>query len=325
MVYCVVPEELAAKLHEPLRRHFAENSGVEVVVEQRWRDRRRRDERRVVPPPAAPAAEDRRRIPGLLGRRVAERRASWVALSIPGELPRVARSYADLLRFVERIVPSEEQIEDQDTARLVVRFQAGETDVFRELYLRYFDRVYAYIRVALRDTHAAEDLTQQIFLRLFEALPRYERRAQPFRAWLFRIVRNGTLDILKSAGRIEPVDPMDLRIRDQGGTEGDADALPALNWISDRELAIFIDRLPVPQRQALILRYMVGMSNAEIANVLKRSEADVRKLQSRALSFLRERLIGVGRTPKGPAPRARLRRRVAPANVARARRFVLLR
>jgi RNA polymerase sigma-70 factor (ECF subfamily) len=317
-VYCIVPQELAAKLHEPLRQHFLEDPGVEVIVETRARARRAGQERR---DGHAPIAQERRRIRAVDGRRVAERRAALLPTGTR-ELPRRARAFADQLTFVERLEPSTEALEDRDTAALVARFQAGEPEAFATLYQRYFDRVYSYLLVILTDQHTAEDAAQHVFMRVFEALPRYERRSQPFRAWLFIIVRNHALDRLRSSKRLEILEPdMTIALHEQIRPSAEQE-LPILDWITDRELGLFVQRLPLPQRQVLVLRYMLDLPNSEIAAILKRNQADVRMLQSRALLYLRERLGAVRADRESPRsiPMLRRGRRM---NVLRARRWAL--
>jgi RNA polymerase sigma-70 factor (ECF subfamily) len=322
VVYCLVPPDLAG-LHEPLRRHFREDPRVEVVVESRRQDRRGRGERRAGDG-AAPGGEERRRVLGAGGRRVGERRAALLEAEMP-ELPRRARRHADRLTFVERLEPSTQQVEDQDTARLVVRFQAGQDrDAFTTLYRRYFDRVYDYLRVVLRDGHDAEDATQQVFTTVFEALPRYERRSQPFRAWLFTIVRNHGLSTLRKSGRFQPVDPADLdEERENGGRES-PEAAQTLDWLTDRDLMLFIERMPLPQRQVLMLRFLFDMGSEEVGQVLDMTPSQVRAIQSRALKFLRKRLAAIGREPRYER-RSRMRQREKQALVLRRRRFALLR
>jgi RNA polymerase sigma-70 factor (ECF subfamily) len=321
IVYCVIPSALAPKVHEPLRRHFRDDAGVEVVVERRSAERRTGADRRSGES-ATPEA-DRRRIRNPSGRRVADRRAAAIGVPVP-ELPRRLRSYADRLVFVERVAPASEQLEDADTSRLVTRIQAGDREAFGELYLRYFDRVYAYLRIALRNPHDAEDAAQHVFMKVFEALPRYERRRQPFRAWLFRIVRNSALDTLERQGRVDLVEPTELD-RQRDGVEDPDVTREVLGWISDRELSMFIERLPAPQRQALALRFMLGLRAAEVAQILGRTPTDVRNLQSRALRLLRERLVALGRTPDDRRRGGiRMRRWVKPAHVLRGRRFALM-
>jgi RNA polymerase sigma-70 factor (ECF subfamily) len=293
IVYCLVPRDVAPKLHEPLRRHFALDPTIEVVLERRSTDRRSEGERRA-DEPDPPCAPDRRRIRNRHGRRVGERRAATVVVAQP-RLPRRARAYADRIWFVERIEPSEQHSEDLDTARLITCLQAGEKEVFGDLYLRYFDRVYGYLRVALNDSHEAEDLAQQVFIKAMEGLSAYERRSQPFRSWLFTIARNSLLDHLRTRRRVEPEDPDELDRR--RGTSTEEASLRALQWLSDSDVLCFVERLPLAQRQVLVLRYMMDFSTAEIAEVLGRSPDSVRQAQHRALAYLAERLSALGREP----------------------------
>lgn len=322
IVYCIIPDDLAERLHEPLRGHFSDDPGVEVVVEQRWRDRRQRADRRVATGDEPPQDRERRRIRAAEGRRVADRRAPTVVVAAPSDLPRKLRVHAGELVFLEAFEPSVQQLEDRDTARLVGRIQSGEQHLFGDLYRRYFDRVYSYLLVMLGDAHRAEDATQQVFLRMLEALPRYERRSQPFRAWLFVMVRNHAIDHLRQMHRIEPVGDEELHRRSEQVAEPAEQALPVLDWISDRELTMFIGRLPLPQRQVLMLRYMLDLSTDEIATALGRSTADVRKLNERALAFLRARLTAMSREPHRGARNPWVRRGTQ-LRVLRSRRWAL--
>ena len=196
-------------------------------------------------------------------------------------------------------------IEDEDTTRLVIRAQTGDREAFAAIYTRYFDRVYAYLRVALNDAAEAEDATQKVFMSVLESLPAYElREGRPFRAWLFRIARNRALDHHRAGGRVSPEDPTELDRRLEAEDKTD---LRALTWTSDEDLLLLIERLPEAQRQALMLRYVLGFSSAEIAEVMERSEPAVRQLNHRALDFLRIRLAAAGREPANvPASSRRL-------------------
>jgi RNA polymerase sigma-70 factor (ECF subfamily) len=322
MVYCVVPWELGEKLHEPLRRHFADDTTVEVVVEQRGRERRKRPERRTA---ETPVETERRRVNAADGRRVAERRAPAMPVDAQWLLPRRALAHADRLTWLERVEPTAQRAEDVSTARLVARIQGGEDDLFPELYMRYFDRVYGYLRVAFRDHHEAEDATQNVFMKLHDAIGRYDRRRGPFRPWLFTIVRNQAIDELRRLKRIVPTDSAELDSQREGhrqDTDTDVDDLGALGWISDRDLLVFIERLPLQQRQVLMLRYMLELTPSEIGQLLGLTPEHVRKLQSRALEFLRARLTSLGRTATGRPARMMRARKIAP--VLRGRRFALI-
>jgi RNA polymerase sigma-70 factor (ECF subfamily) len=288
ITYCVVPRDLAEAVHEPLRRHFLGDPSVVVVVEMRAVDRRRTDRRTGTA--AAPAA-DRRKIRAEMGRRVADRRAMSVPVK-PPVLPARLRRHLAALVFVERLEPSNDAALDIDTARLVVRCQGGDPDAFGELYMRYFDRVFSYVRVVLEDHQEAEDVTQDIFVKVFEALPRYVALAgTPFRAWMFRIARNAALDRMKRAGRLLVEEPqtIDRRVDEAAPPGGALD----LDWISDGDLLFLVERLPQAQRQVLVLRYVLGMNTQEIAVVMERTPQSVAQLHSRARAFLEDRLRAI--------------------------------
>jgi hypothetical protein len=86
---------------------------------------------------------------------------------------------------------------------------------------------------------------------------------------------------------------------------------------------MFIERLTGPQRQVVVLRYMLDLEHEQIAGVLDRTPEDVRALHSRAIRFLRARLEAVGRGPV-EGGRVLVHRRVREARVLRSRRFSLL-
>jgi RNA polymerase sigma-70 factor (ECF subfamily) len=286
VIYCVVPRRLARKVHEPLREFFHDDTGVEVIVEQRRGERRSGRDRRS-PDATVVTLRDRREIRARAGRRIEQRRASLVPVE-PPELPESVLPYRDQLRFVERLEPLTVQQEDADTARLIGRFQGGERDVFSRVYLRYFDRVYSYLRIMLADPHEAEDTTQDVFIRVMEALPSYERREVPFRAWLFRIVRNSGISRLRQAQRLTLEPPEQIARREE--PESQLPPPDSLEWLQDHELLSWVERLPLAQRQVIVLRYMLELNGLELAAVLGRSPDAVRQLHHRAMRTLRERM-----------------------------------
>ncbi len=285
IIYCVIPADLADELHEGLREHYRDDPQVQVVVEQRQSDRRRgRDRRRR---PLGAVERERRQVRARSGRRVEQRRAELTPAA-PPSLPEPLEPFRDRLRFVVREEPTTLAREDADTARLVVRIQGGDKDLIGPLYLRYFDRVYAYLKITLQDQHEAEDAAQAVFMRVLEALPGYERRDVPFRAWLFRIVRNDAINRLRQRQRLTVESPADLAER------GDRATPPTgpeeIDWIGDAKLLALVERLPLGQRQVIVLRYMMDFNTIEIAELLDRSPEAVRQLHHRAMRYLRQRM-----------------------------------
>jgi RNA polymerase sigma-70 factor (ECF subfamily) len=317
VTYCIVPHDLAPKLHELLRDHFRGDEAVEVVVELRAGERRRGDRRAER---AAAVEEERRRVLADEGRRIDQRRLPVVDVP-PPELPKQALRHAASVRFVRRAEPTEHKAHDAENARLVARFQAGDEGAFAELYMRNFGQVYSYARIALREHHEAEDVTQQVFLKVMGALPRFTLRSgTPFRAWLFRIARNETISHLRKHGRLEVEDPeaLDRRRIPQASQQ----TMPSLDWISDSDLLLFIERLPQLQRQAIALRFMLGLTTEEMSEVLDRTPVAIRKLEHRALRFLEARLMAM-REHREKVDHNAMRMRARRSPVTNARRMAL--
>src|SRR4051812_35888267 len=87
----------------------------------------------------------------------------------------------------------------------LVRAAAADASAFAALYERYVARVYRFVRPRCASSDEAADLTQQVFVKVAEALPGYRERGVPFVAWLFRIARNTTID---HARRRRPAVPL---------------------------------------------------------------------------------------------------------------------
>jgi RNA polymerase sigma-70 factor (ECF subfamily) len=176
---------------------------------------------------------------------------------------------------------------DEGTAlrEIVRRARSGDGDAFADLYDRYSTRVYRFALVRLGSPEAAEDLLQEVFLKVVEALPRYEERGTPFAAWLFRIARNSVIDHVRASAPVEPLDAaLDLRDDRPGPADlaelkGDATLLVAA-----------LANLTPEQRDVVVYRFFAGLSPAEIASVMDRREGTIRALQFRALGALRRHL-----------------------------------
>src|SRR3954452_20921477 len=90
---------------------------------------------------------------------------------------------------------------DDDAAleRLVADARAGDPEAFGEIFDRYHEPVYRFVVSRVHSPSDAEDLTQLVFVKALEALPRYESRGVPFGAWLFRLARNAVIDHLRTS------------------------------------------------------------------------------------------------------------------------------
>ena len=192
----------------------------------------------------------------------------------------------------------------QAAAELVVLAQQGDQTAFASLYEQYSPLVYRFLRRRLDGSdEVVEDLTEDVFVKVYEKLDRYVERGLPFTAWLYRLAHNHLVDHLRTLPRYQ-ASSLDETVEVAEHSSGSA-----FGRILDREtLEPALARLTAEQRQAVQLRFLEGLPVAETAARMGRSDEAVKKLQARALANLRRFLAPPA---AAPTPMAR------PTNVLR--------
>jgi RNA polymerase sigma-70 factor (ECF subfamily) len=165
---------------------------------------------------------------------------------------------------------------------LITRAQEGEDAAVGELYDQYREQVFQYLYYRVGDSQTAEDLTAEVFVRAMEALPRYRSRGTPFRAWLFQIARNLAVDHYRRAGRRTHVTLTD-RIPHRGKMPEET----VESRLTSARLYQALQTLKDSQREVIVLRFVVDLPIAEVAEALGRTENSVKGLQRRGLRALR--------------------------------------
>src|SRR6476659_2078125 len=140
-------------------------------------------------------------------------------------------------------------IDDEAVERLVAAAQAGDPEAFGSLFDAYDGPVYRYVASRVRRPSDAEDLAQLVFVKVLEALPRYELRGVPFGGWLFTLARNVVIDHVRTRRDHVTLDVIVQRSTDEGGP----DELAALRQDMD-SVAYAMRRLTPEQREAIQLR-----------------------------------------------------------------------
>jgi RNA polymerase sigma-70 factor (ECF subfamily) len=161
----------------------------------------------------------------------------------------------------------------------------GAKPPFEDLYRVYVGRIYAYLRSQLGSAVDAEDVTSQVFVKAYEAYPRYEPRHATPSAWLFQIARNAALDHHRRSGRRQRMEQTLAREPAPEADPGDV----AQDRIVYRELMEVLARLPERQREVIGLRHS-GLSFLEVGQLMECSEDAAKMLYHRALRMLRAAL-----------------------------------
>ena len=203
-------------------------------------------------------------------------------------------------RLVAADIPSPPDAAEVRT--LVDRAKSGDRVAFGALYDLYAERIYRYILVRVRNPEDAEDITGEVFLNVWSALPRFQWQDVPFLAWVFRISSNQIISHQRRAAARPsrtPIDNLDF-VDPQHG--------PA--WLVEQkvtleEVGVAIKKLPEAQRRVIELRFAGGLSVRETAQALNKSENNVKVLQFKAIERLRKLLPPHGDTASGATGDAR--------------------
>lgn len=199
---------------------------------------------------------------------------------------------------MERVEVSARELTDGEA---VERARRGDHEAFRVLVERHRGRVQALALRILRDRAAAEDATQDAFLKAYAALEGFESRSK-FGTWMYRLAYNHCLDLKRRDRSSRQVEWDDAR-GDVGETPAHALPPPPPGVAAERrelraQLAQGVAALTEEARETLLLRELDGLSYAEIAEVLGVPEGTVMSRLHNARRRLRESLLALGVMPE---------------------------
>ncbi len=173
---------------------------------------------------------------------------------------------------------------DESTLTLAAQ---GDHNAFGELYEQYVGRIYSYIYYRTGNPFDAEDLTARVFYRAMRHIRNYRDRGLPFSAWLYRIAHNLVANWHRDNSRKKEIPLEDGMLSWQKGEHPEHELLR----LEERERLLRVIRcLPADRQQLLILKFVEHLSNAEIGQIMGRTEGAVKSLYHRTLSSLREEL-----------------------------------
>jgi len=156
---------------------------------------------------------------------------------------------------------------------------------FVELYNEYFPRVYNYVHYRVNDFYEADDLTSQIFTKLFTKLKNYQPEKAPFSAWIFSIARNTVTDYYRRRGRNTCVTFEETtELADSGFSIDDAITSKEIQRHLHRALTALTQR----EREIIALKFWSGCTNRDIAKFTGISESNTGVILFRAMRRLRQ-------------------------------------
>lgn len=159
---------------------------------------------------------------------------------------------------------------------------------FADLYDKYIDRVYKHVYYKVADQSEAEDITQETFIKAWEAIGSYKRTGAPFAAWLIAIARNLIIDHYRARKKLVPLDE-GIEIKNDPNTNPEAIAEANINSTIVRSAIL---KLKEEKQKVIMMRFIDGFSYTEIAAVLNKTEGAVRVTLFRALNDLKQLLGG---------------------------------
>jgi len=186
---------------------------------------------------------------------------------------------------------------DPDDAVLLQRVAAGDSDALLSLHQRYVNLVYSMALRILGDSHLAEEVTQDVFLKLWQKGERYDPRRGSFSTWLLSVTRFAAIDRLRREGR-RPATALQTGEQDATLAQDRTRRATWEAWEEGRHLRLLLEQLPREQRELIELAYFGGMTHRDLAEYLNLPLGTVKSRLRLGLQKLRELWLGEHVTTK---------------------------
>ena len=162
---------------------------------------------------------------------------------------------------------------------------SGNFEAFAKLYHIYVEQIYRYVFYQVKDKMTAEDITADVFVKALDKIQSCKGKESTFSSWLYRIAYNVTIDNFRNARKNLPIDLEMVSNLDDPKQE-------IRRNLERQELFEAISKLPKNQRRFIILKFIEGMDNREVGQIMGKSQVALRLLQLRAIAALRKEITG---------------------------------
>ncbi len=180
----------------------------------------------------------------------------------------------------------------EEIITLVIKAKKGDKKAFSVIYSEFFTPIFRYIYFRVNSKEEAEDLAQNVFLKIWLALPNFEtREGGQFISWCFTIARNLIIDFWKKKKEISLENDETFKISERKISETEDNLIQSIEIKNiGAQIKKAVTLLGDDQQEVIVLKFINDLSNKEIADLLGKNEEAVRQIQSRALKELRRLL-----------------------------------
>jgi len=174
----------------------------------------------------------------------------------------------------------------------------GDTFYFEKIYRHFFSKIYRYVFLKILNKGTAEDLTSEVFIRVYRNLNKVNLNAVTIKIWIYKIAKNLITDYFRSSQNRQNVKSLDEYLEGDKELESTDSKLVDQgeifsngNQFKNERLISALNNLPEMQREIIFLRYVEGMDFKSISLILNKSEIALRALKFRALESMKGKLI----------------------------------
>lgn len=164
---------------------------------------------------------------------------------------------------------------------LVLSAQDGDKNAFGHLYDHFFEKLYRYVYFRV-NAGEVEDLLEDIFVKVWTKLEKYQKRDVSFGAWLYRVAYNSIVDHHRSHRSLAQIDP---RMKDESREAAPEERTQSRMMAEKVREAV--SQLREPYRRVVTLKFLMGLSNEEVAEIMGERVGNIRVIQFRALKQLK--------------------------------------
>lgn len=165
---------------------------------------------------------------------------------------------------------------------LISLAKSGNHEAFTQLYDQFFLKIYRFIFFRVSHKEVAEDLTEDVFIKVFKSLPKLEQQ-QSFESWLYQIARNRVIDYYRSKRLTVPLDEVENTL------EYETNVVDTIDLeVQQKVFLKALKELPPDQQAVIKMKFLEELDNEVIADAMGKSEGAIRVIQHRAIIKLKE-------------------------------------